>query len=159
MLNKIVVLIAIALPLVFLHSAAVEKFLGKWQLTESENFDEYMKTVGVGFFTRKMGALAKPLMTISVDDTGKWTIASESTFKNTNMQFKLGVPFTETTPDGRTMNSTFVLNDEGKLIQYQKKISEDDVDSVFTRYVEGDNLITLCEASGVVSTRTYAREQ
>lgn len=30
------------------------KFVGKWNLVSSENFDDYMKEVGVGLMTRKV---------------------------------------------------------------------------------------------------------
>ncbi|KAK6041470.1 hypothetical protein COOONC_21025, partial [Cooperia oncophora] len=34
-------------------------FEGKWVLDKSENFDEYMKEVGVGLVTRKAAAALK----------------------------------------------------------------------------------------------------
>lgn len=36
-----------------------EKFVGKWKLVESDNFDEYMKQVGVSFITRKAASALK----------------------------------------------------------------------------------------------------
>uniref|UniRef100_A0A8C5EVL8 Lipocalin/cytosolic fatty-acid binding domain-containing protein n=1 Tax=Gouania willdenowi TaxID=441366 RepID=A0A8C5EVL8_GOUWI len=54
----------------------------KWPLTASENFDEYMKVIGVGFATRQMGMVAKPNLIISVGDDQVITTKSESTFKN-----------------------------------------------------------------------------
>ena len=39
-----------------------EQFVGKWKLVESNNFDEYMKQVGVGFVTRKAAAAIKRLL-------------------------------------------------------------------------------------------------
>uniref|UniRef100_A0A8C6U5C1 Cytosolic fatty-acid binding proteins domain-containing protein n=1 Tax=Neogobius melanostomus TaxID=47308 RepID=A0A8C6U5C1_9GOBI len=38
----------------------VEQFVGTWKLTSSENFDEYMKAIGVGFATYQMGNVVKP---------------------------------------------------------------------------------------------------
>lgn len=46
---------------------AAEQFVGKWNLVESENFDEYMKTIGVSYLTRKMAANLKPVLTIEVN--------------------------------------------------------------------------------------------
>lgn len=55
---------------------------------------------GVGFATRKVAGMAKPNMIISVDGD-VITIKSESTFKNTEISFKLGQEFDEVTADDR----------------------------------------------------------
>lgn len=55
---------------------------------------------GVGFATRKVAGMAKPNMTISVNGD-VITIKSESTFKNTEISFKLGQEFDEVTADDR----------------------------------------------------------
>lgn len=56
---------------------------------------------GVGFATRQMGNMAKPNLVISVDDAGVVSMKSESTFKTTEIKFKLDEEFDETTADGR----------------------------------------------------------
>lgn len=69
---------------------------------------------GVSFATRQMGNMAKPDLLISVDD-GVISMKSESTFKTTEIKFKLNEEFEETTADGRKtkvgllfkMNKTF----------------------------------------------------
>jgi len=133
-----------------------EAYVGKWKLTESENFDDYMKAVGVGLMTRKLGASVKPVMDISVSN-GKWNIVSTSTFKTITMEFELDKEFDETTPDGRQMKSTITLTPDGKLVQQQRKVKDGDKDSVLTRYVEGNKLITICESQGVVAKRIYEK--
>lgn len=50
--------------------------------------------------TRKLGNLAKPKTIISMKGD-EVTIRTESTFKNTQITFKLGQEFQETTADGR----------------------------------------------------------
>ena len=35
---------------------------GKWQMTESENFDKFMAAVGVSYVVRKLGNASKPLV-------------------------------------------------------------------------------------------------
>lgn len=57
-------------------------------------------TPGVGFATRKVAGMAKPNMIISVNGDVV-TIRSESTFKNTEISFKLGQEFEEITADDR----------------------------------------------------------
>jgi hypothetical protein len=54
----------------------------------------------VGLATRKLGNLAKPSVIIS--KKGDYiTIRTESTFKTTEISFKLGQEFEETTADNR----------------------------------------------------------
>lgn len=133
-----------------------DRFVGKWKLVESENFDEYMKAVGVGLMTRKLGGAAKPVMDITITD-GKWRFHSVSTFKTVDCDFELDKEFDETTADGRKLKSTFRLTSDGKLVQDQKKIKDDDKDSIITRYVEGNKLITVCESQGITSKRIYEK--
>uniref|UniRef100_A0A8B9Y3H1 Cytosolic fatty-acid binding proteins domain-containing protein n=1 Tax=Bos mutus grunniens TaxID=30521 RepID=A0A8B9Y3H1_BOSMU len=90
---------------------------GTWKLVSSENFDDYMKEVGVGFATRKVAGMAKPTLIISLNGDVV-TIKSESTFKNTEISFKLGQEFDEVTPDDRKVKSIVNL-DEGALVQVQ----------------------------------------
>lgn len=54
----------------------------------------------MGFATRKVAGMAKPTLIISLNG-GVVTIKSESTFKNTEISFKLGQEFDEVTPDDR----------------------------------------------------------
>lgn len=69
----------------------------------------------------------------------------------------LSQEFDETTPDGRTVKS--VVNFEnGKFIHIQKKIKDSDKESIITRWLEGDKLITTLESGSVVSRREYVRE-
>nr|XP_009503098.1 PREDICTED: fatty acid-binding protein, adipocyte-like isoform X1 [Phalacrocorax carbo] len=77
-----------------------DQFVGTWKILSSENFEDYMKELGVGFATRKMAGVAKPSVTISINGD-VITIKTESTFKNTEISFKLGEEFDETTADDR----------------------------------------------------------
>uniref|UniRef100_A0A3Q2L425 Fatty acid binding protein 4 n=1 Tax=Equus caballus TaxID=9796 RepID=A0A3Q2L425_HORSE len=95
-----------------------DAFVGTWKLVASENFDEYMKEVGVGFATRKVAGMAKPNMIISVNGD-VITIKTESTFKNTEISFKLGQEFDEVTADDRKVKSTITL-EGGILVHVQK---------------------------------------
>ena len=63
-------------------------------MVASENFDEYMKAIGVGFAMRKIGGTVKPTYIIS-QDGNNWTIKMQSTFKNSEYTFIDGVEFEE----------------------------------------------------------------
>uniref|UniRef100_H2RTN8 Cellular retinoic acid-binding protein 1 n=1 Tax=Takifugu rubripes TaxID=31033 RepID=H2RTN8_TAKRU len=78
----------------------VDAFCATWKLVESENFDDYTKALGVGFATRQVGNVTKPTVIISLEGD-KVVVRTQSTFKNTEISFKLGEEFDETTTDDR----------------------------------------------------------
>ncbi|XP_028924214.1 fatty acid-binding protein, adipocyte [Ornithorhynchus anatinus] len=129
-----------------------EAFVGSWKLVSSENFEEYMKEVGVGFATRKMAGMAKPSTTISIEGD-VITIKSESTFKNTELSFKLGQEFDEITADDRKVKSVITL-DGGELVQVQKW---DGKSTTIKRKVVDGKLVVECVMKGVTSTRVYEK--
>jgi fatty acid-binding protein 3 len=125
---------------------------GKYQLTSSENFEEYMKAVGVGMVMRKLAATAKPVTEIT-QNNDEWNIKTTTTFKTTEIKFKLGEPFDEETADGRKCNSTIVLNDN-TLVHTQKC---GDKEYKILREFKDNEMKMLLEAEGVTSTRTYTK--
>ncbi|VDD92708.1 unnamed protein product [Enterobius vermicularis] len=136
----------------------VEKIVGKWTFVESENFDAYMKQVGVGLVTRKMANTLKPTLTFSRDGD-KWKMVSVSTFKTHVTEFTIGEEFDETTGDGRVLKSVFTIEGD-KLIQIEKPIKKEDKESRFERYVdENGHLIIICESGGVRCRRVYKKAE
>jgi len=137
-----------------------EQFCGTWDMESSENFDAYMKAIGVGMIMAKLGSTAKPTLIIELDgDT--WTLKSETTFKSTKVVFKLGVEFPETTADDRKMMTTFTL-EGNKLTQDQKGVDKDTIPSVIIREVNGNKLTVTCKATtkdgaNVVAFRQYVK--
>jgi hypothetical protein len=128
-------------------------FVGVWNLTDSNNFDKYMQEVGVSAPMAKMGNMAKPTLTISVEgDT--WKLKSETTFKTAKAEFKLGEEFVETTADERKMNTTFTLETPTKLVQDQKGA----IPSVIVRELVDGKMLVTCTAGKVVATRTYVKK-
>ncbi|XP_010865729.1 fatty acid-binding protein, adipocyte [Esox lucius] len=131
----------------------VEAFIGNWKMTSSENFDEYMKAVGVGFATRQMGNMAKPNLLFCIED-GVISMKSQSTFKTTETKFKLNEEFDETTADDRK-TKTVVTFENGKLIQKQ---TWDGKTTTLERELKDGKLIATCTMDDVVSVRTYEKE-
>ncbi|PWA15158.1 hypothetical protein CCH79_00008776 [Gambusia affinis] len=116
----------------------VDQFVGTWKMISSENFDDYMKALGVGFATRQVGNRTKPNFVMSVDDQGMICMKSQSAFKTTEVKFKLNEPFEETTADDRKTR-TVVSLDSGKLIQKQSWDGQllPDTAFIWTRLVLG----------------------
>ncbi|XP_058899587.1 myelin P2 protein [Kogia breviceps] len=128
------------------------KFLGTWKLVSSENFDDYMKALGVGLATRKLGDLAKPRVIISKKGD-IITIRTESTFKDTEISFKLGQEFEETTADNRKTKSVVTLA-RGSLNQVQKW---DGKETTIKRKLVDGKMVVECKMKDVVCTRIYEK--
>ncbi|KPP59907.1 fatty acid-binding protein heart-like, partial [Scleropages formosus] len=114
----------------------------------------HLPSPGVGFATRQMGSMTKPTTIISVDgDTV--TLRTQSTFKTTEIKFKLGEEFDETTADDRKVKSTVTL-DGNKLIHMQKW---DGKETTLVREVNGSSLTLTLTLGDVVSTRSYVKAE
>uniref|UniRef100_A0A803STZ8 Fatty acid binding protein 4 n=1 Tax=Anolis carolinensis TaxID=28377 RepID=A0A803STZ8_ANOCA len=107
---------------------------------------------GVGFATRKIAGVAKPNVIISCNGD-VITIRTESSFKNTELSFKLGEEFDETTADDRKVKSLVTL-DNGVLVHLQKW---DVKETTLKRKIEDGKLVLECTANGIVSTRVYEK--
>ncbi|CAH2221763.1 fatty acid-binding, heart [Pelobates cultripes] len=130
----------------------VDCFVGTWKLVDSKQFDEYMKAIGVGFATRQIANVTKPTTIISKEGD-LIVVQTQSTFKSTELKFKLDEEFDETTADDRKCKSLVTLED-GKLKHVQKW---DGKESTLVREVDGDKLVLTLTFGEVVSTRHYDR--
>ncbi|XP_006830873.1 PREDICTED: fatty acid-binding protein 9 [Chrysochloris asiatica] len=130
----------------------VESFLGTWKLVSSENFEDYMKELGVSLATRNVAGLAKPSVSISVDGDVV-SIKTESSFKNTMISFKLGEEFEETTADNRKVKSIITL-DGDSLIQVQKWLGKE---TTIKRQIVDGKMVVECIMNNIVSTRVYEK--
>ncbi|XP_042536640.1 fatty acid-binding protein 12 [Dipodomys merriami] len=130
----------------------VDQLQGTWKSISCENFENYMKELGIRKASRKLGCLAKPTVTISADGD-IITIKTRSIFKNTEISFKLGEEFEETTPAGHKTKSTVTL-DNDTLVQVQdwgdKKIT------IRRKLVDGQ-MVVESSVNNVICTRIYER--
>ncbi|TMW50136.1 hypothetical protein DOY81_004761 [Sarcophaga bullata] len=121
----------------------------KYKLDKSENFDEYMKELGVGMVLRKMGNSVTPTVELKKDGD-VYTFTTSSTFKTSSITFKLGEEFDEETLDGRKVKSVCTM-DGNKLVQEQKG----DKPSTIVREFTDSELITTLTIGDVKSVRVY----
>jgi hypothetical protein len=126
---------------------------GKYQLVSSDNFEEYMKAVGVGLVMRKMAANATPVAEIT-QKGDEWNIKTSTTFKTTEIKFKLGEQFKETTADGRVCMATITMENPNRMKHEQvcdgKKLV------MYRDFSDKEMKMTL-EGPNVVSTRVYKK--
>jgi len=133
-----------------MSSTILTGILGKrYKLQTSEKFDEYMKTLGVGIVTRKMGSSVSPVVELT-EDGGLYTLKTTSPFKNTEIKFKLGEEFNEETADGRQVKSVCTLEDN-KLVQVQKGEKDTTIEREFT----ATEMKAIMKVDDIVCTRVY----
>ncbi|XP_034384226.1 fatty acid-binding protein, brain-like isoform X2 [Cyclopterus lumpus] len=130
----------------------VDAFCATWKLVDSDNFDEYMKALGVGFATRQVGNVTKPTVVISQEgDTV--LVRTQSTFKNTEISFKLGEEFDETTADDRNCKSTVTLEGD-KLVHVQKWEGKE---TKFVREIKDGKLVMNLTFEDIHAVRSYEK--
>lgn len=134
------------------------KIEGTYKLDFSENFDEFMKAMGVGMVMRKMANAATPVVTVSKEDE-TYTIKQSTTFKTTEIKFKLGEEFDETTGDGRLVKSTITL--EGSTLKHKQvgDASKKEKDSTMDRIFTETHMNMECKVDDILCKRNYKRQE
>merc|ERR1712114_90070 len=142
----------------FPHSHNMDAFKGKYERTSADNYEELLKLLDVNFLLRKAATVSTPVMEISEND-GVFTIKSSTTMKTTEMSFKLGEPFDETTPDGREVTGLANIED-GKLVITQKAKKEGALSSKSIREMTTPDELTYTitvDGHDLVCTQKYKR--
>merc|ERR1712038_1569319 len=117
---------------------------GKYKLATSENFEEFMKVLGVGLLTRKLGNKTSPTVTITKE--GDEYNFRQDSIKTSEFKFKVDVPFEEIT----TMSQL-----APNKMRHEMKGTDGGKDSVCVREFFADKLIAVCQCEGVETTRVY----
>jgi len=129
-------------------------FLGKFERTSAEKYDEFLSALGVNFLLRKAATASTPIMEVTKEGD-VYTIKTSTVLKSMELKFKLGEEFEETTPDGRDVTA-IVTQDGNKFISVQtakkegakstKVVRDFSADKcVLTSEVVGDNLVSVQE--------------
>ncbi|KAH3770104.1 sodium/calcium exchanger regulatory protein 1-like [Dreissena polymorpha] len=140
----------------------MKDLVGKWKLDwdRNDNFEEYLKAVGLNILFRKAGKAVVPTEVIEQVDDDTWSLYVTASVRHSHLKFRFGEEVHETTMDGRKCVSTFSVNDDGVLVQYQRSLNPSVPDTVITRKRSSSNLfIQEYEAVGtkVKSTRKFIR--
>jgi len=127
-------------------------FTGKFKLTSSDKFDEFLKELGVNFVLRNLAKTSTPVVEIAKSGD-EFTLKTTTTFKTSEIKFKLGEDFEETRMDGKKVR-TNVVAAGNKLVQTQ---FEDNREVKIVREFSGDELKVTASVGDVVSVRVYNR--
>ncbi|XP_077023203.1 fatty acid-binding protein 12 [Tamandua tetradactyla] len=130
----------------------VDQLQGTWKSISCENFEEYMKELGIGRASRKLGCLAKPTVTINTDGH-VITIKTKSIFKNDEISFKLREEFAGSTTGSPKTKSTVTL-DDNSLLQVQDWNGKE---ITVRRKLADGKMVVESTVNNVICTRTYER--
>lgn len=142
-----------ALPILVLQDNIIIVLTPYYHISEkSENFDAFLDKLGVGFMVKTAAKTLKPTLEVEVaGDT--YTLRSLSTFKNTEIKFKLGEEFEEDRADGKKVQTSVVKEGDSKLVQVQKG----DKEVTIVREFSDEGLTVTATVNGVTSVRFYKR--
>jgi len=127
-------------------------FTGKFKLTSSDNFDEFLKELGVNFVLRNLAKTSTPVVEITKDgDT--FSLKTTTAIKNSEIKFELGKEFEEARMDGKNVK-TVVVADGNKLIQTQFG----DKEVKIVREFNGNELKVTASVGAVESVRVYTKQ-
>ncbi|XP_043196397.1 sodium/calcium exchanger regulatory protein 1-like [Amphibalanus amphitrite] len=126
---------------------------GEYKLTSSENFDEYMKTVGVGMITRKAANAATPVVTVTTDGS-HWKLKQVTSFKTHEQEFDIGVEQEISTADGRKVKS--VVTKEGDVLT-ETQVGDGKTSTLVRKFTDSAMEMTV-SCGDVVCKRVYTRQ-
>ena len=127
-------------------------FTGKYELYSSENFDEFLDELGLGYFTRLAATKASSTYIITKSADNTYTLRTVSTFGESSISFKDGVEFSEDRLDGNTVRT--VINIKGNK-WVQKQFHDKEV-TIVREFANNEVKVTSV-VNNVASVRKYKK--
>ena len=124
----------------------MENAIGKFERISADNYEEFLKAVGVNLLLRKAATASNPTMEVSKENE-TWTITTSTMLKSIPLKFKLGKQFDETTPDGREVSS-IVTQEGNKFVCIQTAKREGQLSTKSVRDFTADECVTTVEVVG-----------
>jgi hypothetical protein len=136
---------------------AMDKFIGKWVVTETENMENMLRAFDMEEEKRLIYSNMK--FTMEYERTGEcwaYTVYMPNGMQKT-FNFTLGQEFDSTTLDGRPIISC--INQDGeKFVEYHKDKNDPTLDAEMTREVNSDDqLIVTAKVRNVTSITRHKR--
>lgn len=136
----------------------IHALVGSWKLSGSENWDNFLKENGIGWWKRLVINKLKPDVHISVEGKN-WTISAKSTFKNIHAEYTEGVEFESTSPmSGDKQLTTANLSPaKDQIIEHKTIFSHPQRKIKMIREVINNKYVQTMWLNGVKTVRTYSR--
>ncbi|VVC96084.1 unnamed protein product [Leptidea sinapis] len=137
----------------------MDAYLGKhYKLKTSENFDDYLKLIGVGLLQRKLVQSLSPVSVLTKNADGSYTLTHITPIRKMATKFRLGEEFEEERADGVKVKSVMTI-EGNKLIQIQTESSGRKSTHVREFSRTALKVTTTAEDWDGVCIRTYLLEQ
>ncbi|XP_023674604.1 retinol-binding protein 2-like [Paramormyrops kingsleyae] len=129
---------------------------GRWELMSNENFEDLMKALNIDFVTRKI-ALHLVQTKVIMQNGDQFVIKTQSTFRNYEVAFTVGVEFEEYTKglDNRVVK-TLITWEGDKLVCIQKG---EKANRGWKHWVKGDMLYMEITCEDVVCHQVFKRKE
>jgi len=141
-----------------------ESFInGTYFYEKSDNFDEYLTELGVGYFLRQLAALAYPILTVrscpehqeeSEEDSCKFSIKTDAGLRTHTITFRPGEWVEDVTMDGRKIKSLFQRTGN-RLVEWQ--VGEM-VNTTLVREFYRDRLVVNMMVNNVNASSLFLRK-
>merc|ERR1712083_826762 len=129
--------------------ADYEKYLGKYDRTAADKYDEFLSELGVNMLLRKAATASSPVFEVTYDtDLETWSFKTSTMLKSMELKFKLDEEFDEKSPDGRDVKAKVTFED-GKIVTVQKAKKDGEKSTKSVRELEGDELVYTMTIDGV----------
>merc|ERR1711973_122572 len=142
-----------------INQCKMDRFYGSWKFVSCDNFDDYLKALGIPFPLRKMAILISPTITISKEPDGRYSVNTDAGIRAVTIVFALGESVPETTVDLRNVTSVFTLDEEGAFVW--TSTDKYGVTTVVKRRVleeDPQEMAVHMEVNGVVATAVFTRK-
>jgi len=128
-------------------------FFGRYKLSTSENFDTFLREIGVGLMKRKLADSSYPTVEFHKDENDNFIFKSHTIIKSTETRFRLGEEFDEDRLDGKKVKS-LVVAEGNKFIQIQR---DGDQEIKYIREFGNDEIRVTSIVNNVTCLRIYKR--
>lgn len=131
--------------------------IGKWKIESCENFEEYMKAIGVSDEKRveahKFLSTGSNMTQEFKADGDNWTISTSTAAGERSLSFTIGMEQDSTTLDDRPIKVKFTI-DGNSLVEKQ---TGNGFECTHVRNGEGDALTMILTGGGQTCIRKFSR--
>lgn len=131
--------------------------IGKWKIESCENFEEYMKAIGVADDKRadahKLLSTGSNMTQEFTADGDNWTMSTNTAAGERSFSFTIGKELDSMTLDGRKIKVVFTI-DGDSLVEKQ---TGDGFECTHVRKGEGDTLTMTLTGGGQTCIRKFSR--
>ncbi|KAF8568862.1 hypothetical protein P879_01554 [Paragonimus westermani] len=133
----------------------MSKFVGKWSLVKSENYEKLLEQLGTARTARRMSAATNQDITIAMPEPDRMSIISESSLGRLERTFKLGEEFEYEDTDGVRVMAMIKLEGACKLVETQHRAN---TDLLITRELNKGRMIMTVDYGEVRCIREYDKQ-